>query len=72
MMKTCLRNIAKMESPGFEPGAFRMQSERDTATPRSLCLNEPFLCLGQVPLLAHYIKGDRVRLIFISGLRGEI
>lgn len=23
-----------MEAPGFEPGAFRMQSERDTTTPR--------------------------------------
>jgi hypothetical protein len=23
-----------MEAPGIEPGAFRMQSERDTTTPR--------------------------------------
>ena len=23
-----------MDLPGFEPGAFRMQSERDTTTPR--------------------------------------
>ena len=25
-----------MEEPGFEPGAFRMQSECDTTTPHSL------------------------------------
>ena len=25
-----------MEEPGFEPGAFRMRSERDTTTPYSL------------------------------------
>ena len=24
-----------MEAPGIEPGAFRMQSERDTTTPRA-------------------------------------
>ena len=33
IFKTC---VSKLESPGFEPGAFCMRSRRDTATPQAL------------------------------------
>ena len=28
--------MKKLDPPGIEPGAFRLQSERDTTTPRTL------------------------------------
>ena len=31
-----IKRIIKMDEPGIEPGAFRMQSERDTTSPHTL------------------------------------
>ena len=47
-----------MDLPGFEPGAFRMQSERDTTTLQTLgtCLSP------QLTLNAHTIRREGVYL----------
>ena len=33
-----------VEAPGIEPGAFRMQSERDTTTPRPQGYKYRYIC----------------------------
>ena len=53
-----LREAKVLDLPGFEPGAFRMQSERDTTTPHSqTCSSTLLYSLSNT----HEISCEKVR-----------
>ena len=68
-----------MEAPGFEPGAFCMQSRRDTTTPRPHCtyfrLLKPLTSLCKLSAVGELTRCESATLIegalagWPSGLR---
>ena len=40
--------LKKMDTPGIEPGAFRMQIERDTTTPHTLIESSVYLMIKRL------------------------
>ena len=53
-----------MEAPGFEPGAFRMQSECDTTTPHSQSSMIDTVSIVRITLLAQ--KYQQLHFVMIK------